>query len=209
MSEWMVKRIRRSSMIAACLLAAGCGSLIELPDGGPAPSLYNLTPAPVVGSANSGANQLLIAEPSAARGLDTNRIARRPSATELQFFAGARWSQRLPRMVEGLFLEALEESGAKVTTTRAAAGIPADYRIQVEIRDFQAEYFDGGQVPDIRVRLNVRIIRLGPLQIVASKSFEATIPAPGAQMPGIIDSFNRASRDVVAQSTAWLNETLE
>lgn len=209
----MIKRVftrcRRAGLLAGALVAAGCGSLIELPDSGPAPSLYNLTPAKVSGVAYSGTKQLLLAEPTAGRGLDSNRIARRPSRTELQFFAGARWSERLPRMVEGLILEALEEGGAKVSTTRDAAGIPADYRIQVEIRDFQAEYFDGALAPDIRVRLNVRIIQLGPLQIVATKAFEARVPSSGAQISAIIDSFNQASRDVIAEATAWISETLD
>jgi len=209
MREQLFNRYSRVSLILTYLLAAGCGSLIELPEGGPAPALYNLTPAPVMGSASSGVKQFLLAEPSAARGLNTHRIARRPSSTELQFFAGARWSERLPRMVEGLFLEALEVSGSKVSTTRTAAGIPADYRIHIDIRDFQAEYFDGSQVPDIRVRLNVMIIQLGPLKIVASKSFESSLLSPGTKVPGIIGGFNRASRDVIAQSITWLNETLK
>lgn len=209
MNKQAFSRCRRASLWVGVLIVAGCGSLIELPNSGPAPSLYNLTPAKISGVADTGTNQLLIAEPTAGGGLDSNRIARRPSRTELQFFAGARWSERLPRMVEGLLLEALEDGGAKVSTTRDAAGVPANYRIQVEIRDFQAEYFDGALVPDIRVRLNVRVVRLGPLQIVATKIFEARVPSSGAKLPAIIDSFNQASREVIAESTAWIAETLE
>lgn len=209
MKQRMLKLGFRIPAVLAALLLTGCGGLIELPNSGPAPSLYNLTAAQVSGTAYAASSQLLLAEPSAGGGLDSNRIARRPSATELQFFAGARWSERLPRMIEGLFVEALEEAGAKVSTTRDAAGVPADYRIQVEIRDFQAEYFDGALVPDIRVRINVRIIRLGPLKIVAAKAFEAHIPSAGAQIPSIIDSFDQATSDVVGQSISWIAETLE
>lgn len=196
--------------ISVAAILVGCGSLIELSSSGPAPSLYNLRPlAGVPDYPASGAPPLfLFGEPTAIGGLNTNRVARRPVPTELQYFAAARWTERLPLMVETLFVEAFEASGLETISTRESAGVPADYRLQIEIRAFEAEFYDGARVPDIHVRLIVRIVRLGPLEVVASQDFAARVRANSGQLPPVIDAFETAMHGVVEDALVWVGETL-
>lgn len=196
--------------ITAIAILAGCGSLIELSKSGPAPSLYNLRPPAGMPDYPGATSPLfLFGEPTAVGGLNTNRVARRPVPTELQYFAAARWTERLPLMVESVFVEAFEASGVETISTRESAGIPADYRIQIEIRAFEAEFYGGATRPDVHVRLMVKIVRLGPLEVVASKDFAARVEANGGQLPPVIDAFETAMRSVVEEAIVWVGETLE
>ena len=143
-----VRRGRCAAMmlLSAFVLLSGCGGIIPL---GPAPNLYNLTPKntfpedlPLV------EQQVVVEEPLAAGGLDSNRIALRPSTTELKYFANARWTERAPKMVQTLLVESLENSGSLAAVGRQAIGLRSDYNIKTELREFQAEYFDtAGNAP--------------------------------------------------------------
>lgn len=207
---WGQKALRWTIGLAAAAILAGCGSLIELSASGPAPSLYNLRPpAGVPDYPDDGEPPLfLFGEPTAVGGLNTNRVARRPSPTELQYFAAARWTERLPLMAESVFVEAFEASGVKTISTRESAGVPADYRIQIEIRAFEAEFYGGTTQPDVHVRLMVKIVRLGPLEVVASKEFAARVGADSGQLSPVIDAFEAAMHSVVEEAIVWVGDTL-
>lgn len=207
-----VGRGELSQLIVVVMAAAlaGCGGLVELASSGPAPSLYSLRPlADVPVYPASGTPPLfLFGEPTAVGGINTNRIARRPMPTEVQYFAAARWTERLPLMVESVFVEAFEASGVETISTRESAGVPADYRLQIEIRAFEAEFYGGATRPDVHVRFIVRIIRLGPLEVVASKEFSTREQAKSGQLPPVIEAFEAALHGVVEEALVWVGETL-
>ena len=201
---------RRFGAVAALLvscLAGGCGSL--LPGTGPSPDLYNLTPKstfpsdiPII------EEQLVIEEPLAAGGLDTFRIAFRTSPTELDYFSSARWTERAPRMVQTLMVESFENSQAIVAVGRQAIGLRSDYSLKIELREFQAEYFDGDQRPVIRVRLNAKLVRQPRQLIVASRSFESKLPAEAAGMRAIVAAFDLALGHVLKDLVVWTLESI-
>ncbi len=88
---------RHLAVLLLPLLLGGCAGL--LPGAGPAPNMYNLTPKNTFPQGMTPVRwQLVIEEPLAAGGLDTNRIALRPRPTELKYFAGSRWTERAPRI---------------------------------------------------------------------------------------------------------------
>jgi cholesterol transport system auxiliary component len=54
---------------------------------------------------------LLVDDPSAASGLDTDRIAVRETPLRLGYYAGARWAEPAPRMVRDVIISAFENAG--------------------------------------------------------------------------------------------------
>lgn len=198
----MIRQSRLIGLLLAAVLVAGCGNL--LPGSGPPPDLYNLTPKSTFpDDLPQIEQQLVIEEPLAAGGLDSFRIALRTSPTELDYFSGSRWTERAPRMVQTLIIESFENSQAIVAVGRQAIGLRSDYNLKVELREFQAEYFDGGELPSIRVRINAKLIRQPRQIIVASHDFESIVPVQETGMQAIIGVFDQALGRALKDLVVW------
>ena len=174
--------------VSLCWLLTGCAGLINT---GPAPDLYHLSPKSTFSEGLPDvAWQLVIEEPIAAGGLDTDAIAIYPSPTEVKYYAGARWTERAPKMIQTLLVESFENSNKVTAVGRQAIGLYSDYNLKTELREFQTEHFGG---PDgatrVRVRLNAKIIKQPRQEIIASQNFESTVPvAKGEGMPPVIQA---------------------
>jgi cholesterol transport system auxiliary component len=182
---------------------AGCAGLLQ-DLGGPAPNLYTLTPKSTFSKGLPRvAWQLVVEEPIASGGLNVERIALRAVPTELKYFARARWTERAPRMVQTLLVESFENSGAIVAVGRKAIGLRSDYNLKVDLREFQAEYFDADGIPTIRVRLNAKLVQQPLRTIIASKTYEAAIKAEGTDMQQVILAFDKALGKVLRRTVEW------
>ncbi len=198
---------RLAAIVLITALLGACGGLIKLPNDGPAPGLYNLT-APETIDAQGSRSLLLVEDPTSANGLDTTLIARRSSPNELQFFAGARWAARPAAMVQNVLVESFERAGQTVTQARGGAVAPAGFELQVQIRDFQAEYFQGATTPQIRVRLALTLVRLGPVAVVGQKVVEAKVQATSPNVDAVIAAFDQAVHDALTDSVQWTTAEL-
>ena len=187
---------------AIALGLSACSGIIAT---GPPPNLYNLTPKSVFSDDLPKVEaQIVVAEPLAAGGLDSNRIALRPTSTELKYYARARWTERAPKMIQTLLVESLENSNRIVSVGRQAIGLRSDYDLKTELREFQAEYFgSAGDNPNIRVRLNSKIIAQPRQTIIASRSFESYLPAPGSDIGSIVVGFDEALGKVLKHTVEW------
>jgi cholesterol transport system auxiliary component len=185
----------------------GCDGL--LPSlGGPPPNLYTLTPKSTFAKGLPQVEwQLVVEEPVASGGLNVDRIALRVSATELKYFARARWTERAPRLLQTLLVESFENSGAIIAVGRKAIGLRSDYNLKTEMREFQAEYFDAGGKPNVRVRLNAKLVKLPQRAIIASKTFEAAIESEGTDIRQVIKAFDRALGRVLRHTVEWTLKT--
>ena len=195
-------RARIASLVALSALAlTGCA----LPDfgSGPPPDLYVLSPKSTFAEGIPNVTwQLVVEEPSTARGIDTDRIAIAPSHLEVKYFGGARWADRAPRMVQQLLIQSFENSKKIVSVGRQSIGLRSDFVLKVELREFQAEKSpEGGTV--VRVRLNLKLVRPVLGQIIASQSFESVKPATSENVPDIVQSFDDAVGAVLKRSVAW------
>lgn len=206
----MVRRIGRlAALLGLSLLLAACGGLVNLPGSGPAPDLFDLTPKTSFDAKlPQVAVQLVIEEPTAARPLDSDRVALRPSATEIKYFAGARWSDRAPKMVQRLLVESFENTDKIVAVGPQSIGLRADYILKSDLREFQAEYFDIEGTPRVRVRLNVKLIKMPEARIVASRTFERTVVASATDTRAIVAAFDETLGKVMRRAVEWtLRET--
>lgn len=180
----------------------GCTDLLQVT--GPPSTRYTLTPKSSFPADLPAVSwQLVVDKPMARGGLDTNRIAVHPTPTEVTYFAGARWNERAPRMLHTLVLESFENSGRIIGVGREAIGLRADFRLKLELREFQAEYFDGAETATVRVQIHAKLVQGALDRIVAARSFRATEPAEGRGMAPVIAGFDRALGTVLKQVVAW------
>lgn len=193
---------RMAAVLLLPALLGACGGLIKLPNSGPAPGLYNLT-APESIDAQGTQALLLIEDPTASGGLDSTMIARRSSPNELQFFADARWAGRPSVMLQGVLVESFERTGQAVNQARGGAVVPSKYELQTQIRDFQAEYFQGATTPTVKVRLALTLVRLGPIAPMGQKIVEAKAQATSPDMGAVVAAFDQATHEALAEAVTW------
>jgi cholesterol transport system auxiliary component len=184
-------------------LVAACGSV--LPSPGNSPNLYTLSPKNTFSDDLPKVDwQLVIEEPLAAGGLDSNRIAVKPTPFELKYFSESRWTERAPKMVQTLLVESFENTGKIVAVGREVVGLRSDFNLKSELREFQAEFYGAsGQPPTVRVRINVKLVRQPRQEIVASRSFEHLAEAKGSEMSDVVEAFDEALGKVLRRTVQW------
>jgi cholesterol transport system auxiliary component len=195
-------RLRHLVVLAACLALDGCAAALQFATPEP-PRLYALTPKSTFADDLPEIDARLSVEvPSATAGLNTARIALRPTPTTLEYYAGGRWIDVVPIMVQNLLLESLDNAARLDVLGREVVGIRADYALLTHIREFQAEYGGGGP-PKVQVRLQVRLVRLPRRTSVAATSEAATVDAENGSLPAIVQAFDEGLGKTLRRVVEW------
>ena len=93
---------------------------------------------------------------------------------QLDYYRGARWGGSTIEVVQTLLVDSLEDQRLFRSVTAEQARVAGDYVLDVEVRDFQAEYANGG-APTAHVTMIGRLIR------VVDRELVATVSGRGAQ----------------------------
>ena len=194
-------RLRLTAAALLVLSVAGCAAL----GGKPAPlDTFELS-APSLDVRAHSRRQILIAQPSALKALDSQNIVIRPSDQSIQFLKGAQWADRLPLIVQARLAETFQRSGSFAGVGKPGEGLAIDYQIIVEVRSFEVRV-NGGEHAD--VDLFVRILNDRNGEVRASKNFTASAPVSGggnAAYVGALDNaFGQAAKDIVR----WTDSTI-
>lgn len=197
----------RRRVLQAALILPLAGALtaceVAVPGQGPAPDLYRLTPkstfAPDLPTVEW---QLLLEQPLTNASIDTTRIGLQRSSTHVQYYARAGWSDRAPQMIQTLMIESFENSGRIVAVGRESVALRADYILKSELREFQAEYYNGPK-PRVRITLIARLVKMPRRAIIGSKKLEAVIEAEADTMEAIITAFDEALGKVLKRLVEW------
>jgi cholesterol transport system auxiliary component len=198
--------VRTLALVAALLALAGCGDILPKPP--PAPALYRLTAAAdFPAGANLSATQLLIATPSAEAALDTTRIALSRSATTLDYFADAAWTDRLPVVLQARLLDSFENAHRLVAVAGETGAVHGDAILTIELRHFEAQYAGAGP-PRWRIELTADLITAADRKVIATRIFTGEAAAPQNDMAAIVDSADQAWRGVATQIVAWAADSL-
>ena len=192
--------------ILACLALAACGgfnssqraaqayALVPLPAAA-APAAVGTAPANVLGGDAVAAWTLVLARPLASPGLDTERIALR-RGSELDYYAASRWPGAAPDVLRAAAIDTLGASGKFRVVAADTASFAADEVLQIELKDFQAEY-GVGAAPVVHVRLTATLARRASRELVASVGAEANAAAGENRMQSVVDAFRRATADAL------------
>ncbi|RWD66973.1 MAG: ABC transporter [Mesorhizobium sp.] len=186
--------LKSVAAVALVLTLAGCAAL----GGKPAPlDTFELS-APSVDMHGHSRRQILIAQPSALKALDSQNIVIRPSDQSIQFLKGAQWADRLPLIVQARLAETFQRSGSFAGVGKPGEGLAIDYQIIAEVRSFEVRV-NGGEHAE--VELFVRILNDRNGEVRAAKSFTASAPVSGggnaAYVNALDNAFGQAAKDIV------------
>ncbi len=146
--------------------------------------------------------QLSIGKPTASRMVDSVRIAVRPVPGELQVYKGAIWSQDPDEQLQDALLRVLEDSGKIGSVARQGSGIAADYRLELDLRRYEADYA-GASVPAATIEANAKLLHAGDREVVASRTFLQAVPATGTDTARVADAFGQALGAIAGDIAGW------
>ena len=202
----------RGAVLAVLLSPLGACALADI-GSGPAPSLYTLR-APTIEAAPAMpvAAQIVVEDFSTPAAIDTTRIVFQPNDNEIAYYAGARWSDRAPRMISSLLVETLSRSGQFPAVVGPGSTARMDYALVGDIRSFSAHREEGagrGQgVTQVRVAFYVRILRARDRSILASREFSAEAAAPGSGMANVVIAYDAALGAVLTEISGWAAQSI-
>jgi cholesterol transport system auxiliary component len=192
-----VSRRRRPGLGLALVLVlvSGCtGSLLE--SDLPVNSIYVLGPASVDGApAASSSVDLSIGRPQLAPGLDTDRIAVL-KGNQLDYYRASRWGARAAEVVQSVLVGSLESLRLFNSVTAEQARVAGDYVMDIEVRDFQAEYEADDAPPTVHVKIVGRLIRIVDRKLVDTITVDARRQTAQNRMGAVVASFESATQKV-------------
>jgi len=191
----------RTAVAALALLAAGCS--VELPGQQEPPRLFTLTPKTTFDPNLPRADwQLAIDAPLSEAGLNTTRIALRHSPVTLEYYARAEWVDRAPQLVQRMLVESFESTGKIVAVARQSINLRSDFNLISELREFQAEYDQGG-APKVRVRINAKLVKMPERMIIGSTTAEFIEKSDGTGLEAVVHAFDAALGKSLKRIVEW------
>ena len=187
-------------LATALLLAASATSLAGCFGGGSDKNTYALSAVPDVVGPSAKNRQILVPEPTALKALDSEQVVIRLSGVEIQYLSKARWSDRLPKMVQAKLVEAFENTGRLGGVGKPGEGLAIDFQVVSDIRAFQVET-NGGQHAHVEISVKLLNDRNGTVR--AQRVFSATSAVQGGGNRDYIAALDRAFAQVSAEIVAW------
>lgn len=159
-------------------------------------SLSAQAPAATAGKTN---RQLLIAEPTAVKALDSENIVIRLTPSEMQYLANSQWSDRLPKLVQSKLVEAFEDTGRFGGVGRPGQGLAIDFQVVSEIRTFEVDAANRQAL----VEVSVKLVNDRNGSVRSQKVFKASAPVSGAENNNYVKALDRAFANAARDIVTW------
>jgi cholesterol transport system auxiliary component len=198
--------MRRALVLSLALLSAGCAGSLLGPSNDAA-QIYRLEIAATAGGAERLPLALGVARPRAAASLDTDRIAVVQPDSRFGHFAGVRWSEPAPQMLQALIVRVLQSDGRYEVIVATPSRVPADLLLDVELRRFEAVYAPGVESPTVRVEFLATLVDTRRARRVSSIVASAEAVAGSNGRSAVLEAFERATSESVQALAAWLRDT--
>jgi ABC-type uncharacterized transport system auxiliary subunit len=200
--------VKLALLLLVLLPLAGCGSLFK--NKAAPPTMYWLSASPpntaqpqaTAADAAVPRADLAVLKPSVRAGLDTDRVAALYPDRRLEYFADVRWSGPLDEVLQGLAVQALHSRPGMRNVSTDASAFPSDYWLEIEVVDFQAEYDGSNAAPTVHVHFLARLGNSADRQILGRFEPDEHEAAAGNRMSAIIEAYNRAAGNALAEIAA-------
>jgi cholesterol transport system auxiliary component len=192
-------------VMALTLGCAGCAGSLLGPSG-EAPAIYRLEVAGAPGGAAKLPLALGVARPRAAVSLDTERIAVVQPDNRFDHFAGMRWSEPAPQMLQSLIVRVLQSDGRFEVVVATPSRVPTDLLLDLELRRFEAVYAADGASPSVQVEFQATLVDPRRVRRVSSFVASSEVAAAGNRRDAVLGAYQRATDEAVHALAAWLRE---
>ena len=147
---------------------------------------------------------LLVGNPRASAGFDSQRMIYVQRAHTLEYFARNEWVDTPARMLAPLLVAAIAESGAFRAVARVPSTATGALRLDTEVLVLQQEFL--AKPSRVRFALRAELVADASREVIASRVFEAEVAASAeAPYAGVVAA-NLAVRDVLERLAAFCAE---
>lgn len=198
--------IRRLLIAAALLALAGCtGSLL---DSHTEPlQAYRLASVPMAPGGEAIQAALAVSRPRATESLDSEFIAVLKPGHEFDHFAGVRWAEPAPQMLQRLLVDAFAGDGRFAVTVASRSRVPTDYLLDVELREFSAVYARTGAAPEVRVQWQATLVDTKRGARAGSVVATAAVTASANRREAILAAFQQATAQAVTDTVRGIRSS--
>lgn len=199
--------------LAAALLVAGCGTLVDRPG---RPNLYDLGPLPTTSAApaSTPADPIVLAEVEASGVLEGTGMLYRLDYLDdhhLRVYAQSRWSQPLPQLVRQRLADQLGRERVVLGPSDAAALARAssvNRVLRLELQEF-AHHFDTPEASRGQLRLRATLQQPGDAadRVLLQRMFVVSSPAPSSDAAGGVRALAAALDAAGTEIAQWLRDS--
>lgn len=183
-----------AAMLSMLVALAGCGA------GKASSDTFALSSAVEIAGPSAKNRQILVPEPTALKALDSEQVVIRVTPAEIQYLAKARWSDRLPKMVQSKLIEAFENTGKLGGVGRPGEGLAIDYQVVADIRAFEIQSAGGDHA---HIEISVKILNDRNGTVRAQRVFSADAPARSTSNASFIAALDAAFAQASADIVGW------
>ena len=156
--------------------------------------------AEVKSSIPARSRQLLIADPSALKALDSEQVLVRVSPSEIRYLSKSQWSDKLTRMVQAKLVETFENTGKLDGVGKPGQGLAIDYQLITDVRAFEIDTVGSDRGV---VEISVKLLDDRNGSVKAQQVFRASETATGTSNEAYIRAMDSAFGRVSAEIVAW------
>jgi cholesterol transport system auxiliary component len=205
----MKSTLNRIVLLVLCTSVAtlsGCSGFFETKV--PAPTTYILTAPTASGERRVNLNvDLAISLPAAAPGLDTERIAALHEQRRLDYFRDVQWGAPAANVVQSLLAATLAQGGFHSVAPEQSR-LSATHLVDLQLRDFQAEYRDEHAPPVVHVSLVASVLRMKDRKLLATFPVVANVAATQNNMGAVIAAYEAATQNVALALSAQVQSVV-
>ncbi len=198
--------VRPTMLGLLCLLASACNTIVTPP---PASQIYTLRPLAVdqIKLPRQAVN-LVVARPSASPGLQQELIPLLRPNHQLGYYARARWAAPIPELLRFYLIDSVQNQDLVQSVTGDTRFAADNYRLDVHIQDFQAEYEPENAAPTVTVKLAYTLTHIVRRQAVTSFVEHVTIAAESNRLSAVVGAFQRATEQATTNAITRIGAAL-
>jgi cholesterol transport system auxiliary component len=195
----------RMSMAVLCAALAAC---TPFSSGKSELEVYGLSLSAPAQTGAAVTWQLLIDEPVADDTHSSARIVLRPTQGAYGVYAGARWTNRVPEMVQALLVQGFEDSGRILGVGRTSDNVRGDFALISELREFGVQ-LDAAGGAQARAVLSAKLVRYTTSEVIAARVFDVREDTAARDVASAAAAMQTAVNQLVPQVVDWAFEVGE
>ncbi|MBT8471140.1 MAG: hypothetical protein HKP25_08915 [Marinicaulis sp.] len=200
----MIKLALQSIIFGLAFFCVGCVSL--LPETAPPKPRYHIEAVELSSSGAPVDWSLIVDDPRSTRVYDSIRIAVATGPGKVEYYAGAEWADRAPRLFQTAVVQTFEDSGRILSVGDPNALPLADATLQIDLRKLEFNAANGAR--DVNVIAYVRLTN-GKGRIFDARKFSVTRTAASDSADNVLTAFNEAFDAVIGDLSTWTLEAGE
>jgi cholesterol transport system auxiliary component len=196
-----MNRLHHLATLFVALFASGCVSL--LPETAPPKPRYHIaTPDAAALSGEMIDWSLVVEDPRTTRVYDSVKVAVATAPGKIEYFAGAEWADRAPRLFQTALVQTFEDSGRVLSVGDRTAVPVGDLVLQTDIRHLELDV-QGEKAAKVSIYARISD---GKGNIYAAQKFTSSSPASSERPDAVIAAFDGAFAEVISEIVAWTYE---